>query len=866
MNVNSLRKYIASTVFLTTLFTCLSQSSAQITTDGSTKTTLTSTENGIRIDNGDRAGSNLFHSFREFGVLEGQGAYFSNPQDITNIFSRVTGNSISEILGTLGVDGNANLFFINPNGIIFGKNSSLDISGDFLATTAEKIIFSDNTTFDTKIPNSPLLTISVPVGLEIGKNPGSITVLGSGHNLVLNTSNQTFRLPSFSSLTVNSGQKLALIGGDIFIDGGVLLAEDGHIELGSVAEGKVFFDSTNTGNFHYNVSRLQNINFTNLALADTSGLLGGSMRVTGNQISFQSGSGLFVQNIGRGNENNIKIDAKSINILGGALEPAFISEGGFVTLTEDLQTVKIGLVNNQLILPNTPLDTALQMLGLSINEVEPLITFVPSFIFSESLQDGQGVNISIKTKKLFVENGSQLITRSFNSASAGNIKIDAATLTEVKSASNTPGFAERGFEIFSQINSTTFSSGRGGNINLATNKLSTSNGGSVSSSTISSGRGGNVKIDANNIELRGTTPGVFTAASISAITANDGDAGNVTIDASSILLADGASIGTSTFADGNAGKLRINAIESIEITGIEPGTGIPSNISSDGFILPPTLREAFRLPSQVTGAAGEIEISTERLELSDRGEIGVQNVGTGIGGKLTINANSIFLDNQSNINASTTSADGGNLFVNADRIELNNSNITASAGGQGNGGNITVNSDIFTVLNNSGITANADEGNGGNINITANGLFVSPDGTITASSKLGIDGTINIQTLSSDLEKDLVRSDPYIIDVEQEIAKTCLSDPKNRSTLTQTSTRGLPLNPESEHTNLKPTRTGVDPIAHNHSGKNKSPENLITSQMESFIPATQLIKTKDGKIHLIASFQEARHLLCDENT
>ena len=593
LNMNLIHKYIASTVFIATLFTCLAQSSAQITTDGSTNTTLTPTDNGIRIDNGDFAGSNLFHSFREFSVLEGQGAYFSNPQNITNIFSRVTGNSISKIFGTLGVEGSANLFFINPNGIIFGKNSSLDIGGDFLATTADKIIFSDNTTFDAKDSNPPLLTISVPIGLEIGNNPGSITVFGNGHNLILNTADIAFRFPASSSLRVNYGQKLALIGGDILVNGGVLLAEDGHIELGSVAEGRVFFDSTNTGDFHYDVSRLQDINFTNLGLADTSGLLGGSIRVTGNQISFQSGSALFIQNSRIGNDSKININAKSIDISGGAFVPVIVLDNGFIQLSQDLQTVKSGLVNNQFILPNTPLDIVLEALDLSIDEINPVISFVPSLIASESLETGEGVDISVKTDRLTIQNGSQLRTRNFNSASGGDINISVDSTTEVRGASGTPGFAEQGFEIFSQINSATFSSKFGGNINLATNNLSTSNGGSVSSSTISSGRGGNVKIDANNIELKGTTPGVFTAASITALTANDGDAGSVTIDASSILLADGAGISTSTLADGNAGKLRIKAIESIEITGIEPGTGIPSNIASNGFILPPRTSGSF---------------------------------------------------------------------------------------------------------------------------------------------------------------------------------------------------------------------------------------------------------------------------------
>jgi filamentous hemagglutinin family protein len=73
-----------------------------------------------RIDGGAVRGVNLFHSFQEFNVGNGRAAYFANPTGIENILSRVTGTNPSTIFGKLGVLGNANLFVINPNGIIFG--------------------------------------------------------------------------------------------------------------------------------------------------------------------------------------------------------------------------------------------------------------------------------------------------------------------------------------------------------------------------------------------------------------------------------------------------------------------------------------------------------------------------------------------------------------------------------------------------------------------------------------------------------------------------------------------------------------------------------------------------------------------------
>ncbi|WP_366516596.1 filamentous hemagglutinin N-terminal domain-containing protein [Microcoleus sp. PH2017_20_SFW_D_A] len=102
-----------------------------------------------RISGGATRGSNLFHSFRSFNIGEGRGLYFENPSAVSNIFTRVTGGQPSNILGTLGVQGNANLFLINPKGIVFGPNARLDLRGSFVASTADSIVFNNGFEFST---------------------------------------------------------------------------------------------------------------------------------------------------------------------------------------------------------------------------------------------------------------------------------------------------------------------------------------------------------------------------------------------------------------------------------------------------------------------------------------------------------------------------------------------------------------------------------------------------------------------------------------------------------------------------------------------------------------------------------------------
>ena len=161
--------------------------------------------NSDRLEGGAIRGSNLFHSFQEFSVREGRGAYFSNPEGIANIFSRVTGGNISQIMGILGVLGNANLYFLNPNGILFGPNAQLDVRGSFLATTADSFQFPNPYGFSASNPTAPpLLTVNIPIGLNFRENT-TATISNQG--------------------TLKTGQDLVLAGNNLNLQG--------HLEAGN---------------------------------------------------------------------------------------------------------------------------------------------------------------------------------------------------------------------------------------------------------------------------------------------------------------------------------------------------------------------------------------------------------------------------------------------------------------------------------------------------------------------------------------------------------------------------------------------------------------------------------------------------------
>jgi filamentous hemagglutinin family protein len=165
-----------------------------------------------RIDGGAIRGVNLFHSFGEFNVGDLQRVYFANPEGIENILGRVTGSNRSDILGTLGVDGGANLFLINPNGIVFGPNAQLDIRGSFVAGTADRFRFPDGSEFRATNPNAPpLVTVNIPIGLQYGSDAPAALVseadLEVGQSLML------------SGGSVTSTGKISAPEGQVVIEG-----------------------------------------------------------------------------------------------------------------------------------------------------------------------------------------------------------------------------------------------------------------------------------------------------------------------------------------------------------------------------------------------------------------------------------------------------------------------------------------------------------------------------------------------------------------------------------------------------------------------------------------------------------------------
>jgi filamentous hemagglutinin family protein len=170
--------------------------------------------NQFDITGGKEAGSNLFHGLQRFGLEQGQVANFQANPAIQNILVRVSGGNASYVNGLIQVpDSNANLFLMNPAGMMFGPNASLNVPAAFTATTANGIGFGQGW-FNAVGNNNYEDLVGVPSSLAFSlSQPGSIVNLGN--------------------LAVKDGQSLALVGGTI-VNTGQLSAPGGQITVTAV--------------------------------------------------------------------------------------------------------------------------------------------------------------------------------------------------------------------------------------------------------------------------------------------------------------------------------------------------------------------------------------------------------------------------------------------------------------------------------------------------------------------------------------------------------------------------------------------------------------------------------------------------------
>ncbi|HBL12086.1 MAG TPA: filamentous hemagglutinin [Cyanobacteria bacterium UBA11162] len=766
------------------------------------------------ITGGTTVDNNLFHSFEQFSIPTGGTAYFINVSTIENIISRVTGKSISNIDGLIRTNGAANLFLLNPNGIIFGRNASLDINGSFIASTASSLKFADGTEFSiTDTHTKPLLTLSVPIGLQFGDSVGGII---NQSRATPDGALNSVGLPV--GLKVKLGQTLALVGSNVELKGGNLTAEGGRIELGSVAGNNlVSLTQTNQGwELGYEgVQTFQDISLSQTASVDASGDRSGDIQIQGRRVILTGGSQLVSLSLTQGQAGDVRMRASdSVELLGvgSFADGGFFPTGVFAEVYEEATgegaTLTIEaerlIVQGGAIVSTTTWGTGRGVdLKVSASESVELVGTSPDGAFPSGLFAqveegalGNGGTLTIETERLLVQDGSQISAATFGAGRAGNIRVSASQSVELVGTAPDEIIPSG---LFTQVEQG--ATGNGGDLTIETGRLIARYGAQISSAARSGGQGGTITINASDsIFLTGTAPkadlvigssGIFVSAEqgatreagelnittgqltvengakISADNFGTGEGGSATLNVNQLVVRDGGVIRAGSFSEGSGGTLTVNAAESVEIIG-------------SGMIGSEPVKSTLFTQAEAAGNAGNLTITTRNLIVRDGAEVTVSGRSSGDAGNLTVEANSISLDNQATLSADTK-AGQGNINLNSVALVLyRGSNITTNAEGSDiTGGNININADVLAALENSDISANSADFRGGNVTVTAQGIFgtqfreqLTPESDITATgANSSLNGQVTINTPDVDPSQGLTELPVEPVNVE--VAQGC---------------------------------------------------------------------------------------------
>ena len=717
---------------------------------------------------GTTVGNNLFHSFSTFNIETGQTVTFQEniTNSLTNVISRVTGGSVSNLDGMLRStpNGKADFYFINPAGVVFGANAQLDVAGAVHISTADQLNFQDGSHFSATNPNASSLSSTAPssfgfLGTSIANN-GLIDFNGT-------------------QLATKDGQTLDIVAGQIKIENSAnLTIPQGEIRMVAMQGlAQVDFQPTTYGNLPLPDLSLLNANGGGDIEIKDSSILKTSLESGQGRVALWGGNISIVNSTLRadsyGNvdelpEQGISIYSASLSVDSSTIhtESHCSGKAGALTL---FSTGNMDIVNGSSISTATSGGGDAGDLSLQAGNItlEGSATGQPS-IASVALPGSSGnagsINVLASNDIEILTNyanfanaqasinappkiaGASIASSSFGSGDTGNVNVKANNLL-------IDGF---GLVYPSGIYATAYSpsTGKAGNVSVETaGDLKLFNNGEISSSTYGPGSAGDVTVKAGNIQIDGKAS---KYADISSET-NDGtgNAGSVKVEASGLIsLSNGGLISSSSFSQGDAGNVSVKAnsllidglgLQSFQeqlanfiLTGIF-AAALPGSTGKAGSVSVETVGDLKILNagfiSSATwgpGMAGDVNVQAGNIQIDGRGspyQTGISSaafpLSGGQSGNITVNASgfinivnggNISIENQG-IAANPVSTMPGSLSVSAPNITLRDSIITSQSTQNVDASPIQIHFTHSLSLGNSFISTEAQNGNGGSITI-----------------------------------------------------------------------------------------------------------------------------------------------------
>ncbi|BAZ06549.1 two-partner secretion domain-containing protein [Calothrix sp. NIES-3974] len=733
-------------------------------------------ENADLINGGLQREKNLFHSFREFNINQGQRVYFQNPPEVINILTRVTGSNPSNIFGRLGVDGIANLFLINPNGIIFGENASLDVRGSVVASTANGIKFGDQGFFDATNPTAPPLLTVNPSALiyhQINQNAAITNNSRSSAGLDPTNTFDTF------GLRVGDGQSLLLVGGDVNINGGGLVAFGGKIGVAGIKGNGTIELNQSSGNLSLQIP--SNVERGNIALTNRAGLLvtaggGGDIHLIGKDITINNsrilagilgGLGSFGIQAG-----NIQIDAQGLlrvdnnsRVFNSVNNQGLGNGGNILINAQNLQVndgTQIGVLNFG--------EGNTGDLKINVDQTIDLDAGIQgrfTGLFAQLIRGkGTAGNIFIETGSLNIRQGAAIGSGTFGTGSVGKVEIKARDTVSLFGEGRSVIFNDVGFG----------GEGNSGGIKINTGSLFLSDKAVISSNVDGRGNSGGVDITARDLvslDNAGEIAGGRIPETLILSRVNDeaeGNSGDISIKTGSLRISN-SQITTSTASKGNSGSVIIDANQEVlllrsadiftevtcacETESGQGGEGKGGDIRITTGSLVIDSGSNLRADTEAKGNAGDIVINArKRVVFSGSSKdfttgafTQVEPEAVGKGGNITINTPILSISGDNQINTRTQGqGDAGNIFINAESVTLDGADVRITSGATqrgriagtfGNGGDINIRARSLLVNNGAKIFADSElsDGSAGNIYIDSNKIRLNNNAIISANTR-----------------------------------------------------------------------------------------------------------------------------------
>ncbi len=592
------------------------------------------------ITGGARSGPNLFHSFGSFSIGAGDTANFLNTTPALptqNILSRVTGGALSQIYGTIDTSSyaGANLFLLNPAGLMFGAGATLNMSGAFYASTANQINFPGgqftSTTTAAELAN-PAFSVD-PASFGFLGPPTAITVQGLQH--------------------LQSGQTVSLVGGDIEITGTVRVPS-GRVQIASVASA----GEVSIGDLSPSAS-------TQLGQVNISG--GAQILATGDAASGDARGGTVLIRGGQINIGGSTIDASGDAANGGA-GGAVVIRGGSLFVDSSSITV-----NTYTDVVDATVAIDVQMAeGITLTNGTGILTGIAD-IGTQAFGAGRGGDIRLEANQLTIQNGMLIGSSTFGAGGGGNVQLTASQIQIDGSSVSSSAFGDGGggnvsltantlvlpdgsttggtltLTNFASVGTNTFGAGRGGDVQLSgQEQVGLSGGASVVSQALADGRGGDIVIIAGGGPGAGSIEVTGLGSNVTSVTVGPGRGGDIRLTAGQVAIGDSSAV----------------------VSGSLGGEGVGGDVTVVGGTV------------SVTGG-GSIQSLNQNFGGGGRGG----NISVQADDSITISGQDAFGGSSLVVSLTDTAGDGGGISLKASSLKMDGGQILSSATfGDGPGG------------------------------------------------------------------------------------------------------------------------------------------------------------------------------------